>query len=414
MTETADLVIIGGGIMGLSIAYQVARRSNLSVVVVEKGAGLGEGSTGGSAAITRQRYSHAENIRMSRDGNVVFRNWAEYTGLTEPRAEYHDPGVLWMMAAPPDAVAADCARMVAEGVDAVVVGPEDVHARFPALATCLQPFDLTGEVPHECADGEAFLLERDAGYFDATGALEDVAEAARLAGVDLRMRIAVTDIVVAGGRATAVMLSDGTRLGAGQIVNAAGPWCGPINAMAGLEWKWNIVPVRVQVIYRELPDDVPRPLPVVGDATTGIYFRPESGGQQLLMGSVLEEDEQEVVADPDDYRQVADRSFIDSKIHALHHRIPSLPHRGQVGGMASLYTINHDDVHPVIGPTPIAGFAVVNGFSGHGFKESQMVGSMVAQWLTGGTRASFDTDVAMEFFSIDREPIAIEAKTVLA
>ena len=145
--------------------------------------------------------------------------------------------------------------------------------------------------------------------------------------------------------------------------------------------------------------------------SSGIYFRPESAGQQILVGSLLEEDEQEVV-DPDSYSAIADRSFVDLKIHLLHHRIPSLPHRGSVSGMAALYTINRQDVHPIIGPTAIEGFAVANGFSGHGFKESQMVGSMMAQWLTG-ERADWDTDVPMSFFSVDREPIDVDEKTVL-
>ncbi len=78
-----------------------------------------------------------------------------------------------------------------------------------------------------------------------------------------------------------------------------------------------------------------------------------------------------------------------------------------------MYTINRQDVHPIIGPTPIDGFVIVNGFSGHGFKESPMVGSMLAQWLTG-ERASFDTDVPMAFYSIDREPIVTADKNVLA
>jgi len=81
--ETADVVIIGGGIIGMSIAHQIARRSSLNVIVLEKGVGLGEGSTGGSSAITRQRYSKLESIRVARDGNIIWRNWAEYTGLSE-------------------------------------------------------------------------------------------------------------------------------------------------------------------------------------------------------------------------------------------------------------------------------------------------------------------------------------------
>jgi len=81
--------------------------------------------------------------------------------------------------------------------------------------------------------------------------------------------------------------------------------------------------------------------------------------------------------------------------------------------MAGLYTVNRQDVLPVVGPTAIEGYAVVNGFSGHGFKESQMIGSMMAQWITG-ERATFDTDVPMSFFSVDRDPVEIEDHTVLA
>jgi glycine/D-amino acid oxidase-like deaminating enzyme len=81
--------------------------------------------------------------------------------------------------------------------------------------------------------------------------------------------------------------------------------------------------------------------------------------------------------------------------------------------MVGLYTINRQDFHALIGPTSIDGFAVVNGFSGHGFKESQMVGSLMAQWLTGKT-AEWDTDVPMSFLSVDQDPIEAEEKTVLA
>lgn len=410
--ETADVVIIGGGIMGMSIAYQVARRSTLSVVVLEKGAGLGEGSTGGSSAITRQRYTKAESVRIARDGNVVWRNWTEYTGLSDPVGRFHDIGVLWMMNESAAEVAADRDRLRAEGVDAVMVDAAELKALYPGLSACMVPFDLTGEVEHECADGEAFLIERDTGFFDATGALLDIASAAGGAGVDVRMQTEVVDVNVEKGKVRGVVLADGSSIDAGLVVNAAGPWCNRINAMAGLRLDWPLVPTRIQVVYRTLQADVPRPIPVVGDAAGGVYFRPEAGGGQIILGSILEEDEIEA-ADPDNYDLSADRSFIDLKIHALHHRIPSLPYVGVPGGMASLYTVNRKDVLPIVGPTSIDGFAVVNGFSGHGFKESQMIGSMLAQWATG-ERADFDTDVPMSFFAVDRDPVDIGDHTVLA
>ncbi len=410
--ETTDIVIIGGGIMGMSIAHQVARRSKMSIIVIEKGTGLGEGSTGGSSAITRQRYTRVENVRIARDGNVVWRNWSEYTGLPDPVGRFHDIGVLWMMNENAAEVEEDRDRLVAEGIDAVMVDAAELAELYPGLSACMVPFDLTGEVEHECVDGDAFLIERDTGFFDATGALDDVAAAARLGGVDIAMRSEVVDVRVDGGRACGVTLADGSTIDAGLVINAAGPWCNRINAMAGLELPWSLVPTRVQVIYRALPPEVPRPIPVVGDAAGGVYFRPEAGGGQIIVGSILEEDELET-ADPDDYNVAADRAFIDLKIHALHHRIPALPYVGVPGGMASLYTVNRQDVLPIVGPTAMEGFAVVNGFSGHGFKESQMIGSMMAQWITG-ERADFDTDVPMSFFAVDRDPVDIGDHTVLA
>jgi glycine/D-amino acid oxidase-like deaminating enzyme len=410
--ETHDLVIIGGGIMGMSTAFQVAQRSSQRVVVLDKGAGLGDGSTGSSSAVTRQRYSQAENIRISRGGNAAFAAWSAFTGLAEPRGSYHPIGVVWITGEDRTATEADAGRLRAEGVDAVVLSSDELRARFPAMSTCDQPFDLSGDVEHECRDGEAFLVENDAGFADATGMLEDLAEAARREGVDIRMRSEVTDVLILGGRAVGVKLGDGTELSAGVVLNAAGPWCNRINAMAGLELTWDLVPTRVAVLYRDLPADVPRPIPVVGDITSGVYFRPEAGDQQILLGSTREEDELEE-ADPDDYSRAAERAFLDEKIHALHHRIPGLPHRGTVGGMAGLYTVNRQDVHPIVGPTAIDGFVVCNGFSGHGFKESPMVGSMLAQWLTG-ERTAWDTDVPLSFFSVDRDPIAGTGMNVLA
>lgn len=407
-----DVAIVGGGIIGMSIAFQIARRSDMSVVVLEKGLGLGEGSTGSSSAITRQRYTNIENVRVSRDGNRIWRHWSEYVESDSPNGSFHDIGVLWMVDDSAEVVARDQIRMAAEGIDVVDIGANDLVELFPGVSPCMAPFDLTGETEHECASGNRFLLERDTGFFDATGALLDVAIASKKSGVDVRLNTIVSDVVTEGDRATGVVLGDGSTVSCGLVINAAGPWCNRVNEMVGLEIPWTLVPTRIQVIYRDLPAEVPRPIPVIGDAAGGIYLRPEANDGQIIVGSLLEEDELEEV-DPDTYNKNANRSFIDTKIHALHHRIPSLPHRGIPGGMAGLYTVNRQDVIPVVGPTEIDGFAVANGFSGHGFKESQIIGSMMAQWITG-ERASFDTDVPMSFFSIDRDPHFTADHNVLA
>ena len=145
----------------------------------------------------------------------------------------------------------------------------------------------------------------------------------------------------------------------------------------------------------------------------GIYFRPESAGQQIMVGSVTAEDEQEIIADPDNFKRVPDADFTQMKLAAFHHRIPSLEPRGQVTGIAGLYTINREDVHPILGPSGVDGFWVANGFSGHGFKLAPAIGSMVAQAISG-ERTDFDTDVPFDFFSAEREPIDVSVKSVLA
>jgi glycine/D-amino acid oxidase-like deaminating enzyme len=177
--------------------------------------------------------------------------------------------------------------------------------------------------------------------------------------------------------------------------------------------KWDLKPTRIQVLYRDRPPELPGHIPVTADLEGGIYFRTQNRGQQLIVGSVLEEDEREVVTNPDEFDRDADEDFRLVKLHILHHRLPDLPSHGRVSGYCGLYTMNRDDVHPVVGPTDVDGFWVANGFSGHGFKLAPAIGSMVAQALTGD-RVESDTPVPIAFFAIDREPIRLKSKNVLA
>lgn len=408
----ADIVVVGAGIIGSSIAYQIARRSDLRVVVVDKAAGPSEGSTGASAAIVRTLYSQPQVVRLARDGQAAYRSWAEFTGLTDPRNEFTETGVLWLMGKTRQQVLDDVHRLTDADVAAAIVDADGLRDRFPALSTCAAPFDLTGETPHECAEMEAALLELDGGYADPSAANADLLEAARLHGADVRFRSPVVGVRVDGDRVHGVDLADGEHVDAPMVINAAGPWCNRLNAYAGVAMPWTLRPTRVQVAYRALTGDVPGPIPVTVDASGGIYFRPEARGQQLLFGSVLAEDEREP-ADPDNYKTVADAWFRDLKVHALHHRIPSLPHRGTITGIAGLYTVNEQDVHPVVGAWGPDGWYLANGFSGHGFKLAPMIGAMVAQDLTG-VRAPFDTDVPVSFFAADRAPLDVGQKSVLA
>ena len=403
--------MVGAGIIGSSISFQLARHG-VEVVAVDKGAGPAEGSTGASSSICRCRYTFPEVVRLAFHGQEAFGDWRRFTGLAEPRSGLQRVGVIWMMGENREKVTADAEKLTAQGVAAEVLGPDDVTSRFPAVSNCTEPFDMTGETEHQCGPGEAFLFETEGGYADPVGANQDLVEATRVRGGEVRFGSRVVSVTRHGERVTGVTLDDGTSLGADLVVNAAGPWCNQLNRMAGAELRWTLSPTRIQTVYRTWPAEL-GPLPVGADISTGIYFRPESAGQQVLVGSVLPEDEEEEVDDPDNFKRVPDQEFTAMKLAAFHHRIPALEARGSVSGVAGLYTINREDVHPVVGPSGVDGFWVANGFSGHGFKLAPAVGSMVAQAVSGES-TDFDTDVPMSFFGVDRQPLDLAVKHVLA
>ena len=409
---TTRVIVVGAGIIGASIAYQLQKRRDAEVISLDKGAGPAEGSTGASSSICRCRYTHPEVVRLAFHGRETYRNWQKFTGLEEPRSGLVETGVLWMMGESWHTVGDAVDRLRGQGVGAERLTASDVNDLFPALSTCTAPLDWSGETDHVCQEGEAYLYEPEGGYADPTGANQDLIEATRLSGGEVRFNTEVVGLKMRGGTVVGVHLSDGTIVKGDLVINAAGPWCNHLNDLAGVEHRWSLTPTRIQTVYREWPTELGR-IPIGADSNTGIYFRPESNGSMLLVGSVLAEDEEEIVDDPDVFKNTPDADFIEMKLAAIQHRIPALELRGVPTGVAGLYTINREDVHPIVGPSGVDGFWVANGFSGHGFKLAPAIGSMVAQAVTGEV-VEGDTDVPMDFFAFDRNPIDIAAKSVLA
>lgn len=408
-----DVVIIGAGIIGLSVAWQLARRSRLRITVLDKGNGVGEGSTGASSAVCRFRYTLDNTVALARDGIAAYRAWTAFTGLAAPRAAFRNEGVLWLPGDDSQWAEVEQQRMATFGVRAEVLDAAELRARFPAINPCRRAPDLERGGDHECADTVHAFYEVDGGYMDPVSAAQDLVEACRGAGVDVRFRSPVAGVAIRGGRVSGVTLVGGESLSAPLLVNTAGPWCHDLYRAAGLALPWDLAPVRIQVLHRDRPAALAGHIPVTVDMPGGIYFRTQNRGQQLIVSSVLEEDEREVVPDPDNFLRVPDTDFEQRKLHVLHHRLPGLPYRGQVTGYCGLYTMNRDDVHPVLGPTALEGFWVANGFSGHGFKLAPAIGSMLAQAITG-ERAEHDTDVPLSFLAFDRSPIELASRSVLA
>lgn len=408
-----DVVIVGAGIIGLSVALQLARRAAGKILVLEKGFGLGEGSTGASSAVCRFRYSHDAMVELARDGIAAYRDWADFLGIGNPVAAYQRTGVVWLDEDLGGQAPAEVERLAQLGVTATELSAAELQERFPALSRCVVAPDLIAGEPHDCRPARSYLLEEDGGYMEPTDALQDLLAAVRARDVEVRFGTRVTGIELVSGRTAAVTLSDGTHVGCGTVVNASGPWCNELLETVGLDDRWPLVPTRIQIAQVDLPRSLPGRIPVCGDLPAGIYFRPQGAAKHLIVGSVLPSDEREAVPDPDDFDRSADEGFVRSKLHALQHRIPALADLRGVRGYSGLYTMNLADVHPIVGSTPIDGLFVANGCSGHGFKLAPAIGSLIAQAVTG-ERLAFDTAVDPHFLAFDREPLHLESRSVLA
>ncbi len=411
--QKADVIIIGAGIVGLSIAWQISRRSKQKVLVIEKGAAIGEGSTGASSAVCRHRYSREEMVFLARDGIKAYRDWASFTGLEQPRAKFQQHGVLWMPGTNLNWSRTEHERMQSLGIATEVLDDDELLRRFPAINPCIKTVDMITGEEHNCTGGGEHFLELEGGYIDPVAAAEDLLQSCRGGGVAVAFNTRVEAVNSGGGRVTGVQLADGSAIEGPVVVNASGPWCNSLIRSLGLDLPWTFTPTRIQVLYLDRPDELRGDIPVSVDMENGIYFRLQNRGQQLVVGSTLEADEQEQVANPDEFNRFADDEFSQAKLHALHHRFPALPYRGTVTGYCGLYTVNREDMHPVVGETPIQGFILANGFSGHGFKLAPAIGSLIAQLLTG-ERTDFDTEVPIDFFDLNREAIDPDSKSVLA
>lgn len=374
---------------------------------------MGEGSTGASSSVCRAKYTRDETVILARDGIAAYRNWSDFTGLSDPLTKLHAPGVVWLGNGRSDWPVDEAARLQGLGVAAEVVDDATLSERYPALNACVYAPDLESGEDHDCRSGGPHLIETLGGYVDPADALSDLLRAVRLNGVDVRFNSEITVVEKTSGAVSGVGLRSGATLSCGALVTASGPWCNVLYAAAELKNKWPLIPIRIQIVYLDRPATVVGEIPVCSDAVGGIYFRPQNRGQQLLVGSVREEDEQESVADPDNFDRGVDDQFVREKIHLLQHRLHGLDVIRNVRGYSGLYTTNQVDVHPVVGETPIKGLYVANGFSGHGFKMAPAIGSLVASAITG-LRLPSDTEVDPAFLAFDRLPISIASRSVLA
>ena len=376
-TETADVVIIGGGVMGCSIACNLALTAadhGLRRIVLLERDTLGSGSTGRSSAAIRMHYSTAVNAELAWRSLQIFRNFEDIIG---GECGYTRTGYL-VFAGEEDlpSFRANIATQQSVGVITDIISAGDAAELAPGFAV---------------DDAAAIAYEPYSGHADASGTAYAYATRARSEGVTIRLQTPASAIETSpdsttrhGSRVVAVRTAGGERIETGIAVVATGPWTARFLAPHGIDAP--MIATRHEVLHFRRPLDLVPHHPGGADIGNRIYFRPE--GQDLtLVGNGNHSD---VVDDPEVYAQRASAAFIQDVWQRLARRIPPIADAELTSGYAGLYT-NTPDSHPVMDRIDgVDGLYLCSGFSGHGFKLSPMVGVLMAELIGNGATTTMD------------------------
>ena len=365
MTNTADVLIVGAGVHGASLAFHLAQRG-VKVIVLEKKF-LGAGATGRSSGLVRMHYDVRQDTELAWASFQYFRNWKDVVGGD---CGFTRTGFIQMVApADTETLKANVAMHQKIGVPVLLITAADVKRLAPSF---------------NADDIELAAYEPESGYAMPSDTANALMNAAREKGARLAQDCAVTGISIAGGKITGIQTAQG-EFSAPVVVNAAGAWAGTVNKMAGLDLPYDTW--RHDTMFVARPRQVGPSHPTVIDFANEMYFRPE--GNLTLVGL---EDGNPLGESPDSDSDHAKNGFVERGIDRLCRRIPIMENGGLHSAHGGYDGITPDQ-HPMLGAAGPDGFYLDCGFSGTGFKTSPAVGLCMSELILDGKSKAVDISI---------------------
>jgi len=364
LPKTADFVVVGGGVMGASIAYHLAERGARDIVLIEKEAFFGTGATGRCAGGVRYQFATEINVRLSQESLPVLEQFEEEFHQVIDFQRY---GYLFLLTRESDITTFQHNIGIQHrlGVATEWLDGDEIRHRLPVM---------------RLDDVLAGTYNGDEGTVDPNGVVMGYINAAKGLGALTHTDVTVTGINVVNKRITSIETDQGT-ITTPVVVNAAGPWAAIIGQMAGVPIP--ITPVRRQWLTTTPLPEISNDFPFVIDFAQSLYFHRE--GQGLLTG----------MSNPDEepgFDQSVDPDWELTHMEAATARLPILEKAGLVSRVAGLYEVT-PDAHPIYGKTPVEGFYICSGFSGHGFMHAPISGKLLAEIILDGKTSSLDVDM---------------------
>jgi len=384
LKDSFDAVVIGAGVIGASVALELARGGR-SVAVVDKGPSAGAGSTSSSVSIIRFSYSTLDSVLTAWEAAAMWHDWEGHLGTVDPDGMVRFIRTGMCIFETPDANSERVRRLWDDvGIAYSVADGESLRQLLPGV-------DLGAYFPPKRIDDPAFadeagssltaLVELESGFIDDPKlAASNLAFAAGQHGADFRFRQRVVAINQVDGRVSGVSLASGERINAPVVVNVGGPHSSLINKLAGVTDGMRISnrPLRQEVFTVQAPTGLRLEdgLPAVADMDLGQYLRPQPGGTWLVGGTEASCDDLHWVDDPDNFDEYPTVDQFEVSMMRLARRVPEfgVPHRPV--GLAALYDVA-DDWVPIYDKSDLPGYFMACGTSGNQFKNAPIVGQFM-------------------------------------